>query len=118
MKILFVMIAALGLGIGCSGGGQNISAEGPPRCLDFCAMNFAQCTERHPGDYTACADERRSCDSECRSQHAETEVTGGGSEEIAPNEQIPSQPSESPDEPTDTTDESPQRMPDDVPPAE
>jgi hypothetical protein len=113
MKILFVMLAALGIGMGCSGGGQNISDEGPPRCLDFCAMNFAQCTERNPGDYTACSDDRRSCDSECRAQHAETEVTATGPDGIAPNEQVPSQPSEEASEPI-----APEDKPTDVPPAE
>lgn len=110
MKMILLLIATLGLG--CSGGGQNVTAEGPPRCLDFCAMNFAQCTERNPGDYTACSEDRRSCDQECRSQHAETEVTGEANNGLKPSEKIPSQPSE-PTEPAE-----PEEKPTDVPPAE
>lgn len=110
MKMILVLFATLGFG--CSGGGQNTSADGPPRCLDFCAMEFTQCTERNPGDYSACSDGRRSCDQECRAQHSESEVTGNAKIGVEPNEKIPSQPSE-PAEPVE-----PDEKPTDVPPAE
>lgn len=83
MKTGFLVLALL---MGCSGGVSSLQDSSPPRCLDLCAMNFAQCTERHPGDYTACADQRRSCDQECRSQEAEAEAQAGQAEVLSPND--------------------------------
>lgn len=107
MKRILVLFALV---LGCSGGSANSASDGPPRCLDLCGMNFAQCTERHPGDYTACADQRRDCDQECRAQEAEAEGRSSNAEILSPND---FQPQDSTSEPQET-----ETAPDDTPKAE
>lgn len=88
MKKLFV----LGLMVtGCSGGAQAYKSDGPPRCLDLCSANFTQCTERNPGDYTACSSQRARCDQDCRAEHAESETTNSDPKVLGPNDMVPSQ---------------------------
>mgnify|MGYP001547075907 CR=1 FL=1 len=35
-------------------------------CSNHCGQGFAACTERHPGDFSACSQERNSCETTCR----------------------------------------------------
>ncbi len=73
---LLLIIASLALAISCSAD-PRVAERGigpQARCIDICGANFTACTQNNPGDYTACADDRRQCDKECESQAAEQRI--------------------------------------------
>lgn len=92
--------SALLLIAACSGDPRisDLRAEGEtnvPRCMDLCAGNFQMCTTKYPGDYSACSDSRRECDSECRTQAAEKREEGTN-KAVEPVEPIESKPTPKP----------------------
>lgn len=87
MKSIFGML--MGLSVlafaGCSGS-QGAMETGQPRCIDICGAEFSQCTNANPGDFTACADRRRTCDAQCRGDQAERETMTSEEEVVPPSE--------------------------------
>ena len=76
--IIFTVLALFALAVSCASDprvAERMGSEGPKmRCMDMCAANFNQCTNKYPGDFAACSDGRRDCDQECNKQAAEQRV--------------------------------------------
>lgn len=85
MKIILGVCLAVLMLVGCSGA-QNALESGQPRCMDICGAEFNQCTNANPGDFTACADRRRTCDQDCRGDQAERETMTSEEEVVPPSE--------------------------------
>lgn len=84
MKTIFVGILVMLAGA-CSGS-QGVADSGQPRCLDICASMFTECTNRNPGDFTACAEQRRNCDVQCRGDEAERDTVTTQDHQMTPDE--------------------------------
>lgn len=73
---LLLVVASISLAISCASD-PRVAERGigpQARCIDICGANFTACTQNNPGDYTACAGDRRDCDQECESQAAEQRI--------------------------------------------
>jgi len=80
-----ILGALLMLAAACSGS-QGVAESGHPRGLDICGSQFAACTNHNPGDFTACADRRRTCEVQCTGEEAERDTITNQSHQMTPDE--------------------------------
>lgn len=88
---LFFIFAGSALVFACSSDpqvrqGDETNPVATSRCIDICSAGFTACTNRNPGDFSGCSDERRQCEKECRAQKAELSADPGDGEVIPPEE--------------------------------
>lgn len=96
MKTLANLATALLL-VGCATNAQP-RAEETPQCTSLCHNRLATCTERHPGDYSACRDQFSSCEQTCEGNRAIERMEREDEEVVVPTDAMDdAAPVESPD---------------------